>query len=56
MCEQVLFAHLFYGNPAPVIRSMQVYYCTASNPGTGADVASHSRPAIAIVGARQIQT
>ena len=27
----------FYGNPAPVIRSMQFYYCTASNPGSGAD-------------------
>ena len=29
--------YTFYGNPAPVIRSMQFHYCTVSNPGTGAD-------------------
>ena len=34
--EQVLFVHVFYNNPAPVIRSMR-HYCTVSNPGTGAD-------------------
>ena len=66
-CEQMLFVYV-YGNPAPVIRSMQFHYCTVSNPGTGADDAfvlkrcvlrnatwpSHSRPAIA-AGARHFQ-
>ena len=35
-CEQVLFVHVFYGNPAPVIKLVQFYCCTASNTGTGA--------------------
>ena len=53
--------YTFYNNPAPLNGSTQFYYCTDSNPGTGADDAfvlkrgvwrnatwpSHSRPAIA---------
>ena len=49
-CEQVLFVHVVNGNPAPVNRSMQFYYCTVSvsNPGTGADDAFVSKAACGV--------
>ena len=48
MCASALCT-LFYGNPAPVIRSTQFYYCTASDPGTGADDAFVLKHATACV-------
>ena len=48
MCASTLCTR-FYGNPAPVIRSTHFYYCTASNPGTGADNAFLLKRATACV-------
>ena len=61
VCVSKCSLYTFYNNPAPLNGSTQFYYCTDSNPGTGADDAfvlkrgvwhnatwpSHSRPAIA---------